>query len=276
MARAAAASEIPLISAVGHETDTTLIDFVSDRRAPTPTAAAEIAVPLRRELLAGLLDLERRLTSGLGRMLDERRSRVDGLGRGLPDPARLLEVASQRLDERSERLSLALKTFFQERAAEAARLAAALPHPRQQLRFAQSQLAEQGGRLTAVGGRLPEAAARDLAGLDAERRLGLAARRRVKEAGERLGALGQLLDSLSHEQVLKRGFALVRGPAGLVMRAAQVEVGAALEIEFADGKVPATAGQGAAAPSAPPKKPRKTPPKSTGKSEGPDSQGRLL
>ena len=98
--RAAAASEIPLISAVGHETDTTLIDFASDRRAPTPTAAAEMAVPVRSELAATVLDLERRSVAGMARLFEERRVRVEGLGRGLGDPMRLLEGAIQRLDDR--------------------------------------------------------------------------------------------------------------------------------------------------------------------------------
>ena len=106
--RAAAASEIPLISAVGHETDTTLIDFAADRRAPTPTAAAEMAVPVQSEILAQVST-----TAAAGRrrrpVLEERRIQVEGLGRGLPDPRRILEEKTQRLDERAERLGLALQ-----------------------------------------------------------------------------------------------------------------------------------------------------------------------
>ena len=83
--RAAAGSAIPLISAVGHETDTTLIDFAADRRAPTPTAAAEMAVPVRAELQAMVLDNTRRLVSGMLRMIDDCRVRLEGFARGLPD-----------------------------------------------------------------------------------------------------------------------------------------------------------------------------------------------
>src|SRR5438309_2641060 len=92
--RAAAASVIPLISAVGHETDTTLIDHASDRRAPTPTAAAEMAVPVRLELLAQVGNAGGRMAGAMVRLLDERRLRVVGLGRGLPAPGSLLEAAA--------------------------------------------------------------------------------------------------------------------------------------------------------------------------------------
>src|SRR5712672_3461928 len=105
--RAAAASAIPLISAVGHETDTTLIDHASDRRAPTPTAAAEMAVPVRAELLADVMQDGARLARAMRRMTDEARLRLEGLARGLPDPQDLLGAATQRLDDRAERLRLA-------------------------------------------------------------------------------------------------------------------------------------------------------------------------
>src|SRR5689334_7690248 len=106
--RAAASSAIPLISAVGHETDTTLIDHASDRRAPTPTAAAEMAVPVRLGLAADLAGKSARLAAGLSRFLGERRLHLAGLARGLPEPQDVLGAAAQRLDDRSERLALAI------------------------------------------------------------------------------------------------------------------------------------------------------------------------
>src|SRR3984885_11302679 len=105
--RAAAASDIPLISAVGHETDTTLIDYASDVRAPTPTAAAEMAVPVRADLLAQVADDDLRLWDFLRRMLEERRERLMLLNRALGDPARAIEPLVQKLDEKTERLMLA-------------------------------------------------------------------------------------------------------------------------------------------------------------------------
>src|SRR6218665_1722624 len=106
--RAAAESEIPLISAVGHETDTTLIDFAADLRAPTPTAAAEKAVPVRTEILATLLDDEKRLHITLMRRLQQHRTHLTGLGRGLGDPKRLLENTMQRLDHLGSKLDSGL------------------------------------------------------------------------------------------------------------------------------------------------------------------------
>src|SRR6185436_18673896 len=115
--RAAFASTIPLISAVGHETDTTLIDHVADRRAPTPTAAAELAVPARTDLVADLEHKAARLIGGLNRLTQERRLTLSRAERGLPDLPALLGSARQRLDDRAERLVLALPNLLHKRRA---------------------------------------------------------------------------------------------------------------------------------------------------------------
>src|SRR5206468_1512034 len=113
--RAAASSTIPLISAVGHETDTTLIDFAADRRAPTPTAAAEMAVPVRADLVAQTLDFGKRSIACLNRLLREATLAVTGLARGLGDPLRLIEERQQRLDVSGERLALATRGLVERR-----------------------------------------------------------------------------------------------------------------------------------------------------------------
>ncbi len=217
--RAAAASEIPLISAVGHETDTTLIDFAADRRAPTPTAAAEIAVPVRAELIADVMDYARRMVAAAGRSLEERRVRVEGLARGLPDPARVLEEKAQRLDDRTERLVNAVANLLARRRSDLAEWTARLPHPRQQVLLAERQLDPEGRRLGAAWTRLCEIWQRELE------------------------ALGRVLESTSYRTVLKRGFAVVHGPDGPITQAARVLPDLALELEFADGRAPATGGE---------------------------------
>ena len=221
--RAAAGSAIPLISAVGHETDTTLIDFASDLRAPTPTAAAEMAVPVRLDLIADLAGKSARLAGGLGRLFSERRLHLAGLARGLPDPHDLLGAAAQRLDDRSERLRLAI----------GARVAAA----RQRL-----DLASAGLRPAVLAGDV--ARARERFG-DVERRLATAIGRcLVAKRDSTDNFAGRLAThSAHHEALLHRGYVMVLDNTGhVVAEATKVRPNAALELEFYDGKVGVIAG----------------------------------
>ena len=110
--RAVYESQIPVISAVGHETDTTLIDYVSDLRAPTPTGAAEKAVPLRTELMRQIQDLVGRLNAGLVRLIQEKKLRVEALRRTLPNLNDIIPLYIQRLDDSSERLKNAFLIFM--------------------------------------------------------------------------------------------------------------------------------------------------------------------
>ncbi|HEV3174524.1 MAG TPA: exodeoxyribonuclease VII large subunit [Stellaceae bacterium] len=215
--RAAAASLIPLISAVGHETDTTLIDHASDRRAPTPTAAAEIAVPVRLELLSQASNAGGRMAGAMARLLDERRLRVSGLGRGLPDPRSLLEAAAQRLDDRAERLGNGLQQFLR---VKRDRLSALGDRVRPEA--LRQQLRQAGERLAA----LPE-------------RMAHAMRRALERELQRIHALEGRLES--HRQairnVLARGYVLVWGPDGkVVVSADAIPSGARLGLQFHDGK----------------------------------------
>ncbi len=121
--RAVYASEIPLISAVGHETDTMLIDYVSDMRAPTPTGAAEFAVPVRAELLMQTENLQNRLKNGMFRFLQENKNKVDGLARGIPKLSQILFEQQQRLDDRFERLKNAFRQVVEVKKSQVAQAA---------------------------------------------------------------------------------------------------------------------------------------------------------
>jgi exodeoxyribonuclease VII large subunit len=277
--RAAAASRIPLISAVGHETDTTLIDHAADRRAPTPTAAAEMAVPVRAELLAQVLDDARRLVGGSHRFLSERRTRVEGLGRGLGDPRALIEGHAQRLDDRAERLMLGMGSLLERRRTRLGETAMRLRHPRELLAglAARLTLAERGldGALrqsvTATRGRFERVAGRfSLRTLairvsDGERRLtDLAPRlersgtKALTDARQRLDQLGKLLDSYSHKAVLARGYACVLDADGQpVMDTVAAHPGTRVTLVFRDGETGATIDGGKAKADKP--KPRTAP-----------------
>ncbi|GAB5471209.1 MAG: exodeoxyribonuclease VII large subunit [Rhodospirillales bacterium] len=239
--RAAAGSAIPLIAAIGHESDTTLIDLAADRRAPTPTAAAEMAVPVRAELDSAIQGLGQRLDGGLRRDLREKRAAVEGLARGLPEPRRLLEAAMQQLDERGERLEAALRGDLSRRQALLGELSARLPHPRQQVALAGERLATAGEGLARAGQRRLERAQEALSRLDAGRRLAKATTASLARKSESLQGLGRVLESVSHRQVQERGYALVTAEGKLATRAAQVQAGAALTLSFADGEVSAKA-----------------------------------
>ena len=202
--RAAAASTIPLISAVGHETDTTLIDFAADRRAPTPTAAAEIAVPVRADLLAETLDYAMRLLGGMNRLVRESAIELAGLARGLGDPRRLIEEHQQRLDIAGERLQRGPQRVIEVKqqllAAESRALKGAIERFKSETKQRIVHLYE---RLHLFVDRLKRAGSNLLT-----------------QRAEGVEQLGKLLDSYSFHSVLSRGFALVRDQDGQPVLAA--------------------------------------------------------
>lgn len=240
--RAAAESQIPLISAVGHETDTTLIDFAADRRAPTPTAAAEMAVPVRAELLQQTLDLERRCLRGFVRATDERRMRLKGLARALPRAGELFAQPRQRFDYAAERLGQALRRNLQE-------------HRRA---FAEAAVLLRPKTVTAgIGIGRERMRALDM-------RLARAHRTRLSDLARRIEGKARLLEGLSYRATLERGYAVVRAADGTVRhRAHSVAAGEALTLLFADGEAAARA---EARPGAPQGKAPKRP--SSGKGQG--------
>ncbi|MBV0913994.1 exodeoxyribonuclease VII large subunit [Anianabacter salinae] len=282
VARAAAASGIPLISAVGHETDTTLIDYVSDYRAPTPTAAAERAVPVRLDLLAWVDQQDARLTRAMTQATGQRRQRMMDLARALPRPETLVATAAQRLDLWGERLPRALIAVTRDKRVALADAAAALRPAtlrrglvdrRQAVGGLSARLAPALVRTLADGKRRLDDRARGLRLSVIERdtarkrgdldrlaaRLATAGRAQTGGWRDRLEALERLRQTLGYTETLKRGYAVVRAGDGVVTRKADAEVQGALEIEFADGRLGVIPGGGGAA-GGKPKKPKAPPP----------------
>lgn len=275
--RAAAASEIPLISAVGHETDWTLIDHASDRRAPTPTAAAEIAVPVRSDLLAQVLDDSRRMVSSFARYLNEHRMRIEGLGRGLPDPVSTLRTHEQRLDDLGDRLSRSLRNGDELRRQKVGNLAARLRSPQQLMTETKERLSREAkamqvawsqyhrqirDRSTFAGERLsPRSLQRQLRDghttlAELDRRGTAAAATRLSNAENQWRRFGDLLESYSFERVLDRGYTVVLDQEGApITSAATLNPKDMVEIKFADGRKNAMVTSDTAAP-AKPKKPK--------------------
>jgi len=237
--RAIAECSIPIISAVGHETDTTLADYAADARAPTPTAAAEMAVPVRAELLAAVEDLAVRQKRAAPRPIALGRERLEARVQRLPKPQVLLQPQAQRLDDLSERLRRGLS----ERAAQARALLMA-DKARLSAPLLRSRLDQARNRLVA---------ARLVPGL---------VQKRTMRENERFAALERLYLSLNPKAPLKRGFVLVTGENGELLRSRTVAAKqAALSIEFSDGVLEAVpAGRGSAVKSVP--KPKKSRPPS--------------
>lgn len=217
--RAAAESRIPLISAVGHETDWTLIDLVADARAPTPTKAAEWAVPKFPDLMAQICDLASRIRFAGLRGIEAKRNQFKAASRGLPRLQDILSGPRQRFDAVDQRLGRALLANTNQHGRRFARVAARL----------QPMLLE--GRIVRCIERVSALSDRAVRAL----------RNRVSAARVQLGSAGKLIETLSHRSVLARGFTLVRSSDGKAVRSAKaLQAGDTVAIEFIDGQVPAT------------------------------------
>lgn len=293
--RAAADSRIPLISAVGHETDWTLIDLAADVRAPTPTGAAEIAVPVKAELMAMVDDRSRRLNSGLVRFVTGRRTELRAASAALPAPQDLLALPRQKFDTYANGLGRALivstrshRSAFQNlagrlsplllnRLSTKARQDLGQASERQQ-RALSVAVAQKRQAFEAIATRLTPARLSQQTTLGLERmsslsdRLDRAYLARVTHEKNKLDGLQKLLKSLSYKDVLARGYAVVRDETGQPVRsAAAIASGSALAIELADGTVDAVAMSEGATPA-----PRKSKPRKQAPSKSPEDQGNLF
>ena len=273
--RAAAESAIPLISAVGHETDTTLIDYASDVRAPTPTGAAEMAVPVKADLQAQLASLSARLGGSASRQMDHRRQALRSLVRALPSLDQLLALPRRRFDEAGaglgrglERTTTIKRRLF-ERASSGHRLdlltnrialfrQTLADRALRQERIVERQVLRERARVSKADAALSALPARLLGHLQRERQhLGALGRQadtavfhQLSSSRSKLSGQDRVLQSLSYKNVLKRGYAVVRDEDDRPLtRAGEIGEGRALSIEFADGRVSAISG--AAAPAAP-------------------------
>ena len=242
--QAAAASLIPLVSAVGHETDWTLIDLAADQRAPTPTGAAEMVVPVRADLQVRLRDLGHRLQGSVLRLLARRRGDFQALVRAMPQAADVVGGARQRLDLASSRLSAGLSRSAQRQRQRFNQIQQRLQRhaPLARLSTARARLEGLGQRLTAA--RAAQLRSEGRAIQERRQRVTVLMNRQhqamqvlLKRRGERLDHLGQLLVGYSYQGVLARGFALVLDAGGQPVKSAQsIAAETPYSLRFADGE----------------------------------------
>ena len=238
--RAVVGSEIPIISAVGHETDTTLCDFAADKRAPTPTGAAEIAVPKRMDLLAGLAETSHRLNGAISRRLQQAAEKTENLGARIGDPQRYLETKLQQFDFITDKLDRVFERFIDLKSNLLVKTSSRLVHPQSRIDDAKRRVQDQSERLKSAADRL------------------------LPPKRDKLAALDRMLESLSYHRVLDRGYVVVRDEKGRpVTDAAKIKDNQRAELSFkGDKKVPAIL-----KPSGTPGSGKKTSAKNTGKAK---------
>ena len=258
--RAVAESEIPVISAIGHETDTTLIDLVADVRAPTPTAAAELAVPVRIEILADVEEKAARLSRSLSLALRQRQQRLSDLQLAIPKPRTLVNSARQRVDFTTEKLRIALERSVQKKQIQLVKLYGTIrpqvlerqnetynrhfvtlrsrlkpalfrnfTNRKNELRRQVTFLKQSSSTLSIMGHE------KELKTLSQRLHNGIREQNKHKQA--RLDAVHKMHAMLGYKATLRRGFAVIRGRNNVITRKANTQNVKILEIEFADGRL---------------------------------------
>ncbi|MBP9694400.1 MAG: exodeoxyribonuclease VII large subunit [Alphaproteobacteria bacterium] len=213
--RAIYACSIPVISAIGHETDTTLCDFVADLRAPTPTAAAEMSVPVRMDLYQGLISLKGRMAHLLAQYLHVRSVKLESLGRGLVHPRQILENYAQRLDDRTQRLNMALSMFLRHKRFDFDQMRKRLKHPAERITLSKEKLETLSGNLQRSFQQFLE-------------------RKRYS-----FQSLRSMLESYSFARTLERGFVLMTDKKGhLVSKTTDIKAAESYLVTFQDGVLP--------------------------------------
>ncbi len=216
VARAIAACQTPIISAVGHETDVSISDFVADVRAPTPSAAAELLAPDANELVQRLNSLHRRLVMRMQNRIERERLRLDGISRRLRHPGERLRQQAQRLDDLDMRLRRAFERTLQHRQERVARLdmRLAAQHPGRALALLRQ-------RLDGLSERLPRAM-----------------RDALKDRRQQLQADVQTLNAISPLATLGRGYSILLDERGKAIRnAAQTKPGQRLKARLGEGEL---------------------------------------
>lgn len=234
VARATFNSQIPIISAVGHETDVTLVDYVADKRAPTPTAAAEMSVPVLAELVASLNDLNNRFNYSTQKHFNNTRDILEATYRALPKPNSILNYHAQRLDELSIRFIDSLPKYYQMLTSYIGAIYSRLKSPSELITIWQEQLKSAFNQIIYLT--MPKIDIISNKILDNKKILDRNVEYQIDKTSMKLESLTKLLESYSYKNTLKRGFSIIRNEQNqIVYSTKQIDENKEISLELHDG-----------------------------------------